>query len=321
MGGMKVALAVHGGAWNVPDGELQDHQAGVARVLRCGWQLLSEDVSALDTVTAVVRMLEDDPLFNAGTGSHLNRLGKVELDASIMEGDGLQAGAVAAVERIRNPVLLARAVLEQSDHVLLVGKGARRYAREHGLPECRARDLLVGRARETYMRIRAGETNLIATEFAPSDDDAAKAGPKHMGTVGAVARDSSGCIVAATSTGGTLDKYPGRVGDSPLIGSGTYADSQLGGASCTGWGEGIIRVVMAKTAIDRIAAGADLAAAAAAALQDLDRVGGRGGMILVDHEGQPAAAFNTPRMARGLACADQGLRVGVDAAMENIPTA
>jgi len=168
---MNVALAVHGGAWNVPDDELQDHQEGVARALRHGWQMLTEEASALDTVTAVVQMLEDDPLFNAGTGSHLNRLGKVELDASIMEGDALQAGAVAAVERIRNPVLLARAVLEQSDHVLLVGKGARRFAREHGVPECRARDLLIGRARETYMRIRAGETDLIATEFAPSSDE------------------------------------------------------------------------------------------------------------------------------------------------------
>lgn len=315
---MKVALAVHGGAWNVPDDELQDHQAGVARALRHGWQLLAEDRSALDTVTSVVQMLEDDPLFNAGTGSHLNRLGKVELDASIMEGDELQAGAVAAVERIRNPVLLARAVLEQSDHVLLVGKGARRFAREHGVPECRARDLLIGRARETYMRIRAGETDLIATEFAPTDGAATKAGPDHMGTVGAVARDSNGCIVAATSTGGTLDKYPGRVGDSPLIGSGTYADSRLGGASCTGWGEGIIRVVMAKSTIDRIAAAEELAAAAAAALLDLERVGGRGGMILVDHEGCSAAAFNTPRMARGLACAEHGLRVGVDATMERL---
>ncbi len=315
---MKVALAIHGGAWNVPDDELQDHQAGIARVLQHGWQLLAEKASALDAVTAVVRMLEDDPLFNAGTGSHLNRLGKVELDASIMEGDDLQAGAVAAVERIRNPVQLARAVLERSDHVLLVGKGARRFAREHGLPECRARDLLVGRARETYMRIRAGETDLIATEFAPSNDDPAAAGPEHMGTVGAVARDASGCIVAATSTGGTLDKYPGRVGDSPLIGSGTYADSQLGGASCTGWGEGIIRVVMAKSTIDRIAAGAGLDAAANAALQDLSRVGGRGGMILIDHRGQPAAAFNTPRMARGLACLEEGMRVGVDSSMETI---
>ncbi len=315
---MKVALAVHGGAWNVPDDDLQDHQAGIERSLRHGWQLLGAGASALDAVTSVVQLLEDDPLFNAGTGSHLNRLGKVELDASIMEGNDLQAGAVAAVERIRNPILLARAVLERSEHVLLVGKGARRFARENEVPECRARDLLIGRARETYLRIRAGETDLIATEFAPRDESSAKTGPEHMGTVGAVARDSSGCIVAATSTGGTLDKYPGRVGDSPLIGSGTYADSRLGGASCTGWGEGIIRVVMAKSTIDRISAGDELTAAADAALDNLARVGGRGGMILIDHDGRPAAAFNTPRMARGLACAEHGLRAGVDASMERL---
>ena len=314
---MSVAIAVHGGAWNVPDGDLQEHQDGIARVLKHGWGLLRDGASALDTVTSTVEMLENDPLFNAGTGSHLNRLGKVELDASLMEGDELEAGAVAAVQRIKNPVLLARAVLEQSDHVLLVGKGARRFAREHGIAECRSRDLRVGRARETDMRIRAGETDLVATEFAPAEPGQ-KHGPEHMGTVGAVARDSGALIVAATSTGGTLDKYPGRVGDSPLIGSGTYADSRMGGASCTGWGEGIIRVVMAKSAIDRIGGGQDSAAAVRAALADLGRIGGHGGMILVDHTARPLAEFNTPRMARGLGCEGEGLRVGVDATMHPV---
>ncbi len=224
---------------------------------------------------------------------------------------------MAAVERIRNPILLARAVLEHSEHVLLAGDGARRFARTHRIPECRARDLLLGRARETYMRIRAGETDLVSTEFSserpaappPIDDDG------HMGTVGAVARDQNGWIVAGTSTGGTLDKHPGRVGDSPLIGSGTYADSRFGGASCTGWGEGIMRVVMAKSAIDSLAAGVSCAEAAADALTQLDRVGGRGGLILVDSTGVPQAHFNTPRMARGLACERDGLRAGVDQTM------
>ncbi|NKB89953.1 MAG: peptidase T [Acidobacteria bacterium] len=316
---MGIALAIHGGAWNVPDTELADHRDGVARALRHAWGLLHGGASAVDTVTAAVRALEDDPLFNAGTGSHLNRLGKVELDASIMSGDLLEAGAVAAVERIRNPVDLARAILEDSDHVLLVGKGARRFAREQGIQECRSRDLLVGRARETYLRIRAGETDLIATEFAPGSDPDATHGDEHMGTVGAVARDANGCIVAATSTGGTLDKYPGRVGDSPLIGSGTYADSRYGGASCTGWGEGIMRVVMAKAAIDRIAGGLTSDEAASSALGDLGRIRGHGGMIMVDKAGVPCAAFNTPRMARGLACARDGLRVGVDETMETLP--
>jgi beta-aspartyl-peptidase (threonine type) len=312
---MSVAIAIHGGAWNVPDDDLLEHRAGVARVLRRAWSQLQSGASAMDVVSASVCSLEDDPLFNAGTGSHLNQLGKVELDASIMDGKRLEAGAVAAVERIKNPVLLARAVLEESDHVLLVGKGARRFARDHAIPECRARDLLVGRAREMYLRIRAGETDLVSSEFAPSEPPD-PSGPEHMGTVGAVARDQQGNVVAATSTGGTLDKYPGRVGDSPLIGSGTYADSRLGGASCTGWGEGIIRVVMAKAAIDRIAGGDSAVEAAESALGDLHRIGGHGGLILIDRAGQPVAAFNTPRMARGLACESAGLRVGVDAAME-----
>jgi beta-aspartyl-peptidase (threonine type) len=259
----------------------------------------------VDTVERVVRILEDDPLFNAGKGSHLNRLGRVEMDASIMEGAGLEAGAVAAVERVRNPITLARRVMEESPHVLLVGQGALTFAEEHGVELCRSRDLLVGRAREQYLRVRSGETSLVDSEFAPVGED------DHMGTVGAVARDANGLVAAGTSTGGTLDKHPGRVGDSPLIGAGTYSDSRTGAASCTGWGEGILRVVMAKSALDRLASGLDLDAAASAALADLDRVGGRAGMILLDAHGGATAVYNTPRMARGLATAE-GLSVGVD---------
>ncbi len=303
---MTVALAVHGGAWNVPDGEVQQHLDGVSAALRVGWKMLGEGTGSVDVIEYVVRMLENDPAFNAGKGSHLNRLGRVELDASIMEGDDLDAGAVAAVEGVRNPVTLARRVMDASPHVLLVGKGARRFAAEHGVSLCRARDLLVGRARERYLRVRAGETTLIDEEFAPGADD-------HMGTVGAVCRDRDGLIAAATSTGGTLDKYPGRVGDSPLIGAGTYADSRHGGASSTGWGEGILRVVMAKTAVACMAAGHDAADAGRAALADLERVDGRGGLVVVDHAGRAAAIFNTPRMARGTGTVDGGLRVGVDA--------
>jgi beta-aspartyl-peptidase (threonine type) len=306
---MRCALAVHGGAWNVPDADLEDHANGVAAALRAGWGLLREGASAIDTVEHVVRMLEDDPVFNAGKGSHLNRLGRVEMDASIMEGDGLEAGAVAAVERVRHPITLARRVMEDSPHVLLVGHGALAFAEDHGVELCRSRDLLVGRAREQYLRIRAGETSLIDSEFAPAGDD------DHMGTVGAVALDGQGLVAAGTSTGGTLDKYPGRVGDSPLIGAGTYADSRSGAASCTGWGEGILRVVMAKAALDRLGAGLGLEAAGAAALDDLHRVGGRAGMILLDARGGATAVYNTPRMARGIATAD-GLRVGVDSTMD-----
>lgn len=306
---MRCALAVHGGAWNVPDADLEDHRRGVAAALHAGWALLREGAPAVDTVERVVRMLEDDPVFNAGRGSHLNRLGRVEMDASIMEGDDLEAGAVAAVDRVRNPIGLARRVMEDSPHVLLVGHGALAFAEEHGVELCRSRDLLVGRAREQYLRIRSGETSLVESEFAPVGDDA------HMGTVGAVALDARGTLAAGTSTGGTLDKYPGRVGDSPLIGAGTYADSRVGAASCTGWGEGILRVVMAKSALDRLAAGLDLDGVGAAALDDLDRIGGHAGMILLDAHGGASAVYNTPRMARGIANGE-GLRVGVDATME-----
>lgn len=305
---MRCALAVHGGAWNVPDADLDAHAQGVAAALRAGWELLREGATAVDTVEGVVRLLEDNPVFNAGRGSHLNRLGRVEMDASIMEGDGLEAGAVAAVERVRNPISLARRVMEESPHVLLVGHGALAFAEERGVELCRSRDLLVGRAREQYLRIRSGETSLIDSEFAPAGGD------DHMGTVGAVALDAHGAVAAGTSTGGTLDKYPGRVGDSPLIGAGTYADSRVGAASCTGWGEGILRIVMAKSALDRMAAGLDLEAAGTAALADLDRIGGRAGMILLDARGGATAVYNTPRMARGLAT-PEGLRVGVDATL------
>ena len=310
---MTIALAVHGGAWNVPDGEVQRHLWGVAEALRTAWKMLREGAGSIDVVEHAVRLMENDATFNAGKGSHLNQLGRVELDASIMEGDGLEAGAVAAVQGVRNPVALARRVMEASPHVLLVGSGAHRFAEEHGVPLCRARDLLVGRAREQYLRIRSGESRLVDEEFAPGDDD-------HMGTVGAVARDGNGLIAAATSTGGTLNKYPGRVGDSPLIGAGTYADSRLGGASSTGWGEGIIRVVMAKAAVSDLATGHDAGAAGLTALADLDRVDGRGGVIVVDRAGRAAAAFNTPRMARGLATPEGGLRVGVDATLEDCST-
>ena len=310
---MDLALAVHGGAWNIPEPDVEASVAGLGRALRSGWQLLRDGAPAVDVVERVVVMLEDDPVFNAGTGAHLNARGHVELDAAIMDGIDLRAGAVAAVQRIRNPVSLARKVMDVSPHILLVGSGARAFAREHGVPSCRTRDLLVGRARETYERIRAGDRRPIETEFTASEP-----GAEHMGTVGAVARDGSGALAAATSTGGTLGKVPGRVGDSPLIGVGTYADARYGAISCTGHGESIMRTVLAKTVIDRIAAGEDAEAVGERAVQQLGRVGGRAGAILVARRGRPIAFYNTPRMARGLADTGGGLRVGVDAELHRL---
>lgn len=306
---MPLALAVHGGAWNVPDGDIAPHREGVAKALEAGWRMLARGGDALDVVEAVVRLLEDDPTFNAGYGAHLNGAGELQLDASIMEGGGLRAGAVAAVRRVRHPVCLARAVLEHSPHVLLVADGAQAFAREQGIALCRNRDLLVGRELERYERIRRGETELVEREF-----DEREAANGH-GTVGAVACDARGHLAAATSTGGTQDKAPGRVGDSPIIGAGTYADDRVGAVSATGQGESILRLTLAKGAIDRMARGSTPGRAGRAALDTLDRIDGKAGLILVDRAGRAAAVYNTPRMARGVATRKHGLLVGVDEPM------
>jgi len=298
------SLAVHGGAWNIPNAAVRAHADGVRAALEHGWKALLGGASALDVVEAVVRVLEDDPTFNAGTGAHLNREGRVELDASIMEGSELRAGAVAAIEGVRHPVSVARRVMEESEHVLLVADGARAFAKANRCEMCRTPDLLVGRELERYHRIRRGERKLVDLEFRKSKE------PPH-GTVGAVALDREGRLAAATSTGGTQDKAAGRVGDTPIVGAGTYADDRAGAASSTGWGEGILRVVLAKTAVDRMGRGASPVVAGRFAIREMARVHGNGGLILLDRSGRAAAVFSSPRMARGIATA-RGVRVLVD---------
>ena len=232
----------------------------------------------------------------------------VEMDASIMDGAGLEAGAVAAIRDVRHPISVARQVMERSPHVMLVGDGAREFAVAAGAETCRTLDLLVGRERDRYLRVRGGERELVEREFDP--DGAAGGGP--MGTVGAVALDRAGHLAAATSTGGTQDKAAGRVGDTPIIGAGTYADDRVGAASATGWGEGILRVLLTKSAVDRLAAGRSRPQAARGALAALDRVRGKGGLILVDPQGRVALDFNTPRMARAWATEAGGSHVAVE---------
>lgn len=274
---MKPAIAVHGGAGEVdPEDDAQALQAGCLAAARAGYALLARGGSALDAVEAAARVLEDNPLYNAGTGSVLNAEGAAEMDASLMEGDGQRAGAVAAVQGIPNPIRLARAVMDRTPHVLLVGEGAHRLAAEAGVPTCDPQRLVTPRARERWQRSQA---------------------PKH-GTIGVVAIDSAGTVAAATSTGGTGGKRPGRVGDSPLIGSGTYADNRTGAASCTGHGEGIIRAVLAKTACDLLREGHPPHPAAALALRELARLQADGGLILIDRAGRVGFAFNTERMSR-----------------------
>lgn len=304
---MPIALIVHGGAWNIPDPAVAPAREGLRAALTLGWQALRDGASALDVVELTVRALEDDPQFDAARGSRLNREGKVEMDASVMVGTQLEGGAVAAIQRVRHPISVARKVMERSGHVMLVGEGAYKFAESIGAELCRTRDLLVGREQERYLRVLAGEQQLVDQEF---DDGASDASP--LGTVGAVALDRDGHIAAGTSTGGTQNKHPGRVGDTPILGAGTYADDQIGGASATGWGEGILRVALTKTAVDLMGSGLDPRAAGERALESLARVRCRAGLILLDRLGRAAAVFNTPRMTRGYATEAEGPLVAVE---------
>lgn len=286
-----VSFIVHGGAWDIPDAMLEDHRKGVKKALQIGWEILANGGSGVDAVEKSIRYLEDDPTFDAGRGSFVNALGEIELDASIMNGTTFRCGAVAAVQNIRNPISLARLVMDKSEHVLIAGIGAVRFAREYGMPQCKSDDLLVGRELQRWKELQGKTTYSTKDAFKgklPSD------------TVGAIALDQEGNIVAGTSTGGTPNKYPGRVGDSPLIGCGTYADSTVGAVSCTGWGEAIIKVALAKTIVDQMEInGDDPDAAAKIGIEKLKKkADGFGGVIVLNKNGRPAVAFNTPRMAR-----------------------
>ena len=283
------AILVHGGAWATPGGEIQLHRQGVARAARVGFDVLHGGGSAVDAAAAAVRLMEDDATFNAGLGAVLNQVGEVELDAAVMDGTTLSAGAVAAVKAIANPVDLAQRVMEHSPHVLLVGEGAVAFAREQGMATCSSESLIVERERERWQNAKRSKKPALhehTLSFGPSD------------TVGAVARDEHGHLAAATSTGGRLGKLPGRVGDSPLIGCGLYADDRLGAAASTGWGEEIIRIVMAQRAVDMLGSGSPAREAARRTIALLkERTGGRGGIVLIAPDGTLGFAFNTPHMA------------------------
>lgn len=286
----RTALVVHGGAWDIPDEAVEDHRRGIEAAVRAGWEVLDADGDALDAVEAAVRLMEEDPTFDAGRGSMLNLDGEVELDAIVMRGRDLEAGAVAAVRNILHPVTLARCVLERSEHVLLVGSGANRFAREMGVPEVRAEELVVGRERQRLEDLRAGRGRAAPDWFDRSPH----------GTVGAVARDRRGRLAAATSTGGTPGKYPGRVGDSPIPGCGCYCDDRAGGASATGYGEAILRATLCRDAVRLVEEGRPAPAAAEQAIARLGlRFAGRAGIILIDAAGRIGHAHNTPRMAVG----------------------
>jgi beta-aspartyl-peptidase (threonine type) len=319
---MKPALIVHGGAWDIPDAAVSACKSGCERALTAGWRILEAGGSALDAIAAAVVILEDDPVFDAGYGSHLNLDGRVECDAIVMDGSTLRAGAVATLQHIRNPVRLARKVLENCPHMMLVAEGAERFAHEQGIKLCANEELVTDAEREAWSKCKMDKH---ASAFHRGHE---------QGTVGAVALDRNGQLFAATSTGGTCCKLPGRVGDSPLIGCGCYADLEAGGVSCTGYGEAIMKIVMAKTAADLLRHSPDVnktaavlfsqpaalpqtktASAMVAARASVDILASRtratGGLILLDRDGNPGWAFNTPRMAYGYVQSDGSMVTAV----------
>ena len=295
-------LAIHGGAGaRLPAAtgsvRADAFHAGLARALAAGQSVLEANGRALDAVEAAVAALEDEPLFNAGRGAVLTIEGTVELDAAIMDGDGLRAGAVAAVRHVRHPVRLARRVLEDTPHVFLVGEGAERFAEQAGLERVPNEYFITPERRRQLesLQARIGHTGTGRDSAAPAALD-----EPPVGTVGAVARDRSGRLAAATSTGGMNGKRPGRVGDSPVIGAGCYADNESCAVSTTGHGEWFLRTVQAYDIAARLRyGGASLAQAVTAAIVErLPRLGASGGLIAIDHRGAVEMRYNTPAMFR-----------------------
>ncbi|HLZ24315.1 MAG TPA: isoaspartyl peptidase/L-asparaginase [Ktedonobacterales bacterium] len=314
---MGLALIVHGGAGAMARERYDAARAGCHAAAVAGWRVLRQGGSAVDAVSAAIVALEDNPGFNAGTGAVLTTAGHAQLDAGIMDGATLDAGAVAGVERVKNPIALARAVLA-SPHVLLMGAGAEQFAIESGLPLCDPAELVtqtqLERWRQGYQSgddVNVGSLVSVSTisgisngarngvyAAASTDAPAVHSDAEKHGTVGAVAVDASGLVAAGASTGGIAAKHPGRIGDTPIVGAGFYAENGLGGVSSTGHGEDFIRLLLARRALDFIAGGMSAQAAASAAIRLLgDRVGGSGGLILLDGAGRVGYARNTPTMA------------------------
>ncbi len=306
-------IAIHGGAGVIDRASLSpereaEFRAALQRIAGAAWARLQGGDSALDVVEAAVRDLEDFPLFNAGRGAVLNADGVAELDAAIMDGRARAAGAVAAAKTPTHPVSLARAVMERTEHVLLVGAGADQLACDLGLEQS-PRDYFITAERAEQQRLAAASGKVTL------DHDPLYSGPKptdKTGTVGAVARDTRGHLAAATSTGGMTNKHPGRVGDTPIVGAGTWAEDQSCAVSATGHGEYFLRSALAFDVHARMVYGnADLDAACAAALGRVDQLGGSGGLIAIGHDGAISLSFNSEGMYRAWVGSNGELRVAI----------
>jgi len=297
----KIGLAIHGGAGtiersNITPEKEREYRAGLEQALRAGYEILERGGSSLDATGAAVRVLEDDPHFNAGRGSVFTSAGTNEMDASIMDGRTLKAGAVGSVQHIKNPITLARLVMEKSPHVMLDCAGAEAFAKANGIELVNQKYFFTQERWDALEKMKAAEKNRASGDgksFIITDQD------RH-GTVGAVALDKDGNLAAATSTGGTTNKMPGRIGDTPVIGAGTYANNQTCAVSCTGDGEYFIRA----SAAHEVSAlmqyrGLKLQQAAQTALDTVKQLGGTGGLIAIDKNGDVALPFNTNGMYRG----------------------
>jgi len=305
-------LVIHGGAGTIlkknmtPDME-KAYQQALEQALQTGYTLLREGRSALDAVEATVRVLEDNPLFNAGKGAVFTHEGRNELDAAIMDGSNLKAGAVASVTTVRNPISAARAVMEKTEHVMLIGPGAERFAQQQGLELVDPTYFYTDRSWRALLRARAADSvkTLEQQRGGSPKQEALLRQPGNRddkyGTVGAVALDKSGNLAAATSTGGMTNKKFGRVGDAPIIGAGTFASNATCAVSCTGWGEYFIRLSVARSVSDLMEyKGWNVSKAAAELiLKKVPQLGGDGGLIALDRNGNFTMVFNTEGMYRG----------------------
>lgn len=301
---MTPAIIVHGGAgaWDLVGERIKQGVAVCRDAAALAQTMLLQGCTAIEAIEKAVNLLEDCPILDAGRGSYLNSEGNVEMDALIMDGATLEMGAVAAVQRVRYPISLARRVMTDTEHTFLVADGASAFADRIGFPRCELEDLLVGDELARYLDLKkegSYQTATIFTEAGAMGD-----------TVGAVAIDQWGNIAAATSTGGTRKKLPGRVGDSPLVGSGAYADNWTAGVSATGYGEKLMKILISKRVCDFVATGLSAAAACQAAIRVLEeRVNGQGGLIAIDARGQVGWHYNTDAMPYGYAIGD-GIVVG-----------
>jgi beta-aspartyl-peptidase (threonine type) len=305
-----VAIAIHAGAGTISKEELtasreQEIRDSLTQAVQAGHEILSAGGTSLDAVTLAVTILEDSPNFNAGRGAVFNAEGRNEMDASIMDGSNLDAGSVASVHNIRNPILLARKIMSDSVHVMLMGEGAEMFARQH--------DIKFAEDDYFFTDYRWQQLQQAQSEENQNSHDSTESLDRWLSTVGSVALDAQGNLAAATSTGGMTNKRWGRVGDSPIIGAGTYADNRSCAVSATGHGEYFIRATVARDICSRVQyQGLELASAADSVINgQLKAMGGNGGIIAVDGKGNIAQTFNTPGMYRAAIDVDGNLSVSI----------